>query len=178
MRTVRRKGSTEDRWNWDEFSKLQGSPWEPIPGRPGIEMNSNIGAEQEPREIIPREEPEDQPISNRRFKIEKEDVRKHGITQGCRGCARAMSTGKAVNHNEKCRDRFEDIFRNGGDARLLRQAERIHIDSEDSGTASGSGNRDSASPPMRSEQEDADMEQADDMEDGSSQGGWKMEAGC
>ena len=81
-----------------------------------------------------------------------------------------MSTGKAVNHNEKCRDRFEDLFRNNGDARLLRQAERMYIEPEDSGTASGS-----ASPPMRSEQEDADMEQADDMEDGSSQGGMEDE---
>ena len=31
VRTVRRKGSHEDRWNWDEFNKMQGVPWEPIP---------------------------------------------------------------------------------------------------------------------------------------------------
>ena len=34
VRTVRRKGSEEDRWNSEEFTKLQGTPWEPIPGRP------------------------------------------------------------------------------------------------------------------------------------------------
>ena len=88
-------------------------------------MNANIGAEQEVREVLLREEPEEQPITNRRFKIEKEDVRKHGLTQGCRGCARAMTTGRAVNHNEKCRDRFEDIFIKEGDARITRQAEDV-----------------------------------------------------
>ena len=51
---MRRKGSEEDRWNWDEFNKIRGTPWEPIPGRPGIEFTANIGAEKGPREIIPK----------------------------------------------------------------------------------------------------------------------------
>ena len=53
VRTVKRRGSEEDGWNWDEFIEIQGTPWEPIPGRPGIELTSSIGAEKEPREIIP-----------------------------------------------------------------------------------------------------------------------------
>ena len=38
VRTARRKGSEEDRWNWEEFTKIQGTPWEPSPGRPGREV--------------------------------------------------------------------------------------------------------------------------------------------
>ena len=41
--TVRRKGSHEVSWNWEELDMFRGSPWEPIPGRPGIEMTANIG---------------------------------------------------------------------------------------------------------------------------------------
>ena len=54
VRTVRRKGSEEDRWNWEEFNAFRSSPWEPIPGRPGIEMTANVGKEREPRQIIPK----------------------------------------------------------------------------------------------------------------------------
>ena len=42
VRIVRRKGSHEERWNWEEFNAFRGAPWEPIPGRPGIEMTANI----------------------------------------------------------------------------------------------------------------------------------------
>ncbi len=41
-------------WNWDEFSKMQGVPWEPVPGREGIEVKANIGKDEKPREVIPR----------------------------------------------------------------------------------------------------------------------------
>ena len=118
---------------------------------------------------------------NRRFKIEKEDVKRIGPTPGCRGCARALSTGKAVNHTEQCRDRFEEEFRKAGNAKLLRQAERMFIEPEDSGTASGSAScnqKPAKTPPMRSDEEDAAMDLDEEMEGGSSQGGWKMKIGC
>ena len=54
VRTVRRKGLEEDSWNWEEFSAFRGLPWEPIPGRPGIEMTANSGKEREPREVQSR----------------------------------------------------------------------------------------------------------------------------
>ena len=95
-------------------------------------------------------------------------MRKYGPTPGCRGCARAISTGKAINHTEQCRDRFEEEFRKAGDARLLRQAERMLIEPEDSGTASSSTRgeaegrtKPAKTPPMRSDEEDADMDQDD-----------------
>ena len=71
---MRRKGSEEDRWNWEEFTKIQGTPWEPIPGRPGIELTANVGAEEEPREIIPKEDGEEQEAVMRRFRITKAEV--------------------------------------------------------------------------------------------------------
>ena len=56
VRTVRRKGSEEERWNWEEFNAVQGLPWEPIPGRPGIELTSKIGGDETKREIQPKSE--------------------------------------------------------------------------------------------------------------------------
>ncbi len=42
VRTVRRKGSAEERWNWDQFGSMKGVPWEPEPGRPGVQVRANI----------------------------------------------------------------------------------------------------------------------------------------
>ena len=70
------------------------------PGRPGIELTANMGAEKGPREIIPRDEPIDQDTVMRRFRITKEEVRSHGITPGCKGCAKALGNGTAVNHSD------------------------------------------------------------------------------
>ena len=76
VRTVRRKGSHEERWNWEEFDMFRGSPWEPIPGRAGIETIANIGKERGPCEVIERNIGEDAPIVKRAFEIKGEDVLK------------------------------------------------------------------------------------------------------
>ena len=34
VRSIRRKGSEEERWNWEEFNGIKGTPWEPSPGHP------------------------------------------------------------------------------------------------------------------------------------------------
>ena len=74
VRTVRRKGSEEDRWNWEAFSVFRGLLWEPKPGRAGIEMTANIGKEREPREVQLRNVGEEKVAIQRAFKILKDEV--------------------------------------------------------------------------------------------------------
>ena len=42
FRSFRRKGSHADRWDWAELEAMQGVPWEPVPGREGIEVKANV----------------------------------------------------------------------------------------------------------------------------------------
>ena len=43
----------------------------------------------------------------RRMKITKGDMRKMGMTAGCRGCIAVNRGGQPVNHSEACRGRME-----------------------------------------------------------------------
>ena len=85
VRTIRRKGSHEERWNWEEFSKMQGVPWELVPGREGIEVKANIGRDEKPREVIVRPKKQLDELVQRRFRITSEDVLDHDPTPGCPG---------------------------------------------------------------------------------------------
>ena len=42
VRTIRRRADKEGRWNWEQFEAMRGVPWEPIPGREGIEVKASI----------------------------------------------------------------------------------------------------------------------------------------
>lgn len=55
VRTVRRKGSDEDRWNLVEFNCALVLPWEPIPGRPGTQIKANIGPKNSGRKVETQE---------------------------------------------------------------------------------------------------------------------------
>ena len=104
-------------------------------------------------------------------------MKSHGITPGCKGCARALTTSKVpINHNEQCRKRWEEKLIKDDDPRLLRQTERMYTEQADSGTAASSTENPAAPSTRRKEmptmtEEDQDMEHDDDMEDGSSQAG-------
>ena len=42
-----RRRPEEQRWNKEEFEKMQGLPWEPVPGRKGIEIKSKVEVQTE-----------------------------------------------------------------------------------------------------------------------------------
>ena len=42
IHTISRKGTVEQQWNTDEMLKMQGVPWQPLPGREGIEIRARI----------------------------------------------------------------------------------------------------------------------------------------
>ena len=52
-RSIRRKGSKEDRWDWKEFKDMQGLPWEPIPGQGDREVKARIHIPEDPIQPAP-----------------------------------------------------------------------------------------------------------------------------
>ena len=66
----------------------------------------------------------DKQVVKRRFKITKEDVRKYGMTPGCRGCIALNRGGQAVNHSETCRERTVKELGDQGDDRIIKDKER------------------------------------------------------
>ena len=107
------------------FNDIRGTPWEPIPGREGIEIRSRVVIPIDrtgPRQLIEGEESD---FSVRRMRITREFIRKVGFAIGCPGC-RAVNRGQpAVNHNEECRRRVEGMLREQGNEKILRSDERI-----------------------------------------------------
>ena len=89
---------------------MEGVPWEPMPGRPGIEMRASVKSDiedgMEDLPIIPETEAEDRERRARSFKIMKKDVQEHNITPHCEGCKRAISGGQARGHTDKCREKL------------------------------------------------------------------------
>eukprot|EP00969_Alexandrium_andersonii_P004886 211855-Alexandrium_andersonii.AAC.1 len=72
--SIRRRGTKEEQWGKELMRRTQGVPWEPAPGREGIEVKARVEVpkEKEPPQLFP--EPEEQELTRRRPKIEKEDV--------------------------------------------------------------------------------------------------------
>ena len=52
-RSIRRKAGPE-RWNPELFSKVKGTPWEPLPGRASIEVPISVQVPHEDTIIIPQ----------------------------------------------------------------------------------------------------------------------------
>ena len=103
----RRKTLAAERWNKENFDEIQGTPWEPIPGREG---NYNIASritlpDAGPVTAPARGRETEEPLT-RRFKILKEHLLKFGYMQGCLGCKNAREGKPAQSHKEECRQRI------------------------------------------------------------------------
>ena len=67
----------------------------------------------------------DKKITMRRVEIGKEQVRKYGLTVGCKGCTQA-DEGRAIEgHNEECRTRMEAEMAKDGNRKLIKMEERM-----------------------------------------------------
>ena len=53
VRTTRRKGVEADRWNVELMQSINGTPWEFVPGREGVEVVSRLVLPRVPREVPP-----------------------------------------------------------------------------------------------------------------------------
>ena len=112
-----------ERWNAEAHDQMQGTPWEPIPGREGIDVTTKTTAISD---FVPRfSEPSDGDPQIRRMKMYKRDVLKYGATTGCPGCESALRGDRPKNHSEACRKRFEDSMRARGDPSLARAVQRL-----------------------------------------------------
>ena len=108
---VHRTKAIEDetnRWSGEALDSIKGVPWEPIPGRPDIEVTTKtttLG------DFIPRfQEPSDPEPQVTRMRLSRADVRKYGATVKCPGCDSALRGAAAQNHTEKCRKRIEECI--------------------------------------------------------------------
>ena len=67
----------------------------------------------------------------RRFYIRGGDLREHGATSGCKGCAAWLRGGKTIAHSDACRQRITESIRKSGDAKgrlgLQRQREDEYV---------------------------------------------------
>ena len=98
MRTIRRKGSGEERWNVVQMDKMRGTPWEPLPGRESynIESRINVRGEQELADMPEIPEGVERPRRKNRFQIRAADIDKYGATinipgiDDCLACKRHL----------------------------------------------------------------------------------------
>ena len=125
IRTVRRKGSLESRWDWQFMVSMQGIPWEPIAGQGQREVKAHVNIPRTTEGVPARmEKPETKEVVVKRPPINAEDLVVHGYTVGCSGCA-AAQRGERGNHNKICVRRFEQIWQEQGDERHEQLIEKI-----------------------------------------------------
>ena len=118
MRDVRSLGSRT--WSVQRFNDTRGTPWEPVPGREGIDIRARVLMPEgrgKPSQLI-RGEDRDQIV--RRMRTNHELIRKLGFIVGCPG--RSLP---AFNHDEECRQRLDAHLRSEGNQRVLLSDERI-----------------------------------------------------
>ena len=100
-----RRMPSADRWDPAGWDQLRGIPWEHAAPRPAIGERFIS----EDRLIVPPPPPEERvaPPQRRRIYIRKEDVHKHGATEGCPGCNCVLEDRRTtVPHTEACRARI------------------------------------------------------------------------
>ena len=86
VRDVRKHGIETDKWNLAQFNAFQGVPWEPIPGREGIELKCRVNMPRDSEGVTQPMEGQDSDLVHRRVRITREQVRLMGFTVGCPGC--------------------------------------------------------------------------------------------
>ena len=124
-RDFKRLADEAQRWSADRIKSLQGTPWQPIPGRNDEAIPVRVHLAEE-GSVLPNPSSigEPRPEIKRRARISRSDVIRVGYTIGCPGC-RAISRGEkeAQNHTEECRARIEKALIDEGGMRGKRMAE-------------------------------------------------------
>ena len=80
VRTIKRKGSDEERWNLVQVDKMAGTPWEPQPGRESFNVESKITVREEQELADMPEIPEgvERPRNRNRFHSRAAGIEKYG----------------------------------------------------------------------------------------------------
>ena len=124
-RAIRRRGGIEERWKPKEGSEMKGVPWEPIPGREGIEIRSSVKFGPSWTPVGEAQEGKERVVRRRGAQIRAADVKKYRATEGCPGCSEQEKGRPGITHKKHCRERFEKIWKEKGDPRVEKAFERI-----------------------------------------------------
>ena len=86
------------------FSEVVGLPWEPVPGREGIEVKSSVAFAKETNGSNMSHRPEDAGKKKkvRAVYISRADISRYKITPGCERCVRANRGGDPGTHTDEC----------------------------------------------------------------------------
>ena len=130
-RTIRRKSSDAERYNVELFMNMKGVPWEPEPGRPGIEIRTKVRLPTEELDIVKPANTVEREKRIRRARITPEDIRELGDTPNCKGCEAIRLEGVPIKHNEECRDRVMQELGSKGDPRVMDQVEKNNVERQE-----------------------------------------------
>ncbi len=104
-RNVRRL-SEDQRRDKDMLEEMKGTPWEPR----GERGKGDIPVDIPDTKGDPGVEPPPQAPRRVRIKITKDDLRRHGATEGCPGCKATLHGRYTAAHLEVCRKRLEQAI--------------------------------------------------------------------
>ena len=92
VRTVRRKGTAEERWETVRIDAMKGVAWEPVPGSETFEIGTRVKLKDETEVADGPRIPEgiERPVRNKRWHIRAEDIDKYDPSEDCEGCRRAV----------------------------------------------------------------------------------------
>ena len=106
-RSIKRRIESE-RWDAEEISKINGTPWKPYLYSEDDQLLSRAPA---PAVVDDPDNPKkirelDKEAVPRSFSIQRKDLVNHGYTPGCQGCYAAANDKKHKPHTPVCRERI------------------------------------------------------------------------
>ena len=111
---IRRKDDG-NRWDPLRIKGIKGTPSQPDPSKPGINIPVRVRFDPIVHEVA-EEEVQDVEANSRRERITKGTLKRYGYTEGCDGCLfKEAGLSESRNHTEACRKRIQE----------LRQRERV-----------------------------------------------------
>ncbi len=141
-RSVRRLDN-EQRWNFEAIASMGGTPWEPVPGKKGDRIPTEVREEQGDKmdeddvdegveegvkhnadDFEEENEATEQEEEMRNFYITKGMVKKHGVTLGCKGCKAAIESKRGILHTRTCRERFTKLVTEDGDPHVKNRLDK------------------------------------------------------
>ena len=88
-----------------------GLPWEPVPGREGIEVIASVSfAKEVDGSRLQHETTEEKTKQPRAVYINKADVKRYGMTPGCDGYLKVNRGEDSSNRSDQCRLRIEKLM--------------------------------------------------------------------
>ena len=126
--SVHRKALGE-RWDAERIKAVKGTPQQPNPNVPGLEIPIRIRFDVRPEVGVEEAVPAKAGPDIRRMRITPEMLIKYGYMEGCPACdLRRAGLNEPRSHSERCRQRImEELEKDEGGKRRL-QKEKVRLD--------------------------------------------------